>query len=77
MGERGKVWIGFYMCLYCWWRQVVVGSRVGTDSIVLVLPRGLGDNGKVQENGAFGFVGAFSLQLSAPLATCQRLVSGG
>ncbi len=33
--DGGKVGIGFYMCLCGWWRQVVVGSRVGSNSMVM------------------------------------------
>ena len=58
-GGGGKVGIGFYMCLYCWRRQVVVGSRVWTNLIDLVLARRLGKSGfgvcsSVEEMGQRG-----------------------
>ena len=33
--DDSKVGIGFYMCLCGWWRQVVVGSKVGSNSMII------------------------------------------
>ena len=38
---RGKVGIEFYMCLCCWWMQVVVISRAGANLMVLAPDWGL------------------------------------
>ena len=35
IGDNGKVGIGFYMCLCSCWRQVVMGNRVGANSMVM------------------------------------------
>ena len=44
---RGKVGIGFYMCLCGWWRQVIVLSRAGANSMIIAWDgyRGLGNSG--------------------------------